>query len=56
MLVAAAVLVLGAAIPLIRLVEPLIVVVPVWVLLLNPILFPLIVPDPAAPGENRIPL
>ena len=56
MLVVAAVLVLGAAIALTLLARPLIVVVPVPLAAPNPTVLPLIVPEPAEPGEKRIPL
>ena len=56
MLVATGVLVLGAAIPLMVFANPLIVVVPVPLAAPKPIIFPVIVADPALPGETRMPL
>jgi hypothetical protein len=56
MLVATAVLTLGAAIPLIVFAKPLIVVVPVPLGAPKPIIFPVMVAEPALPGETRIPL
>ena len=56
MLVATVVLVLGACIPLIVFANPLIVVVPVPLAAAKPIVFPVIVAEPALPGETRMPL
>ena len=56
MLVATVVLRLGAWIPLTVFANPLIVVVPVPSAAPNPILFPVMVAEPALPGETRMPL
>ena len=55
-LVAFVVLVLGAWMPLIVFAKPLMVVVPVPLAAPNPIVLPVMVANPAEPGETKMPL
>ena len=56
MLVATVVLVLGACIPLTVFPNPLIVVIPVPLAAPKPMTFPVMVAEPALPGDTRMPL
>ena len=56
MLVVTVVLVLGACIPLMVFAKPLIAVIPVPLAAPKPIIFPLMVAEPALPGDTRMPL